>query len=92
MNKKTLILICNLNQLYDSIWNIWRNTKKDSFEFNELNSKMKLIWVITKNIEEQQRWFLKSKVDYISGWEYILKNFWKKFEDLHKEVSEILLW
>jgi hypothetical protein len=51
--------------LYESIWNDWVKTKKDSFEFDEFVKKMKLINKIKKNIEEQERGFLKSKIKYI---------------------------
>lgn len=91
MNKRTLKLIWDLNCLYDCLWNSWVKTESNSIEFDDYSKKMKLILKITKNLEEQSRWFLKSKVNYIGWWEYILNNSETEYETLHGKVSKILL-
>lgn len=92
MNKKTIKLIGDLNELYDMLFNYWITTKKWTLDFEEVSKKLKLLNVLTKNIQEQSRWFLKSKNDYISGWEYFLKNSSQKYEILHNNITKILLW
>lgn len=92
MNKKTIKLIWDLNELYDILFNYWVTTKKWTLDFEEVSRKLKLLNVLTKNIQEQSRWFLKSKNDYISGWEYFLKNSSQKYEILHNNITKILLW
>lgn len=92
MNKKTIKLIWDLNELYDILFNYWVTTKKWTLDFEEVSKKLKLLNVLTKNIQEQSRWFLKSKNDYISGWEYFLKNSSQKYEILHNNITKILLW
>lgn len=89
MNKKTLILISNLNNLYSELFKKWSFQKWD--DIIDTQNKLKLIKTITKNIEEQKRWFLKSKLDYSKSWEYILNNISLKYENLHKWVTDILL-
>lgn len=91
MNKKTLKLIWDLNNLYDTIWSLWTKTQPDSLEFDDYSKKMKLIRKISKNIEEQSRGFLKSDVNYIEWGEYLLQRTGLPYESLHKEVSKILL-
>lgn len=91
MTKNTLRLIWDLNSLYDKLWNSWTKTEKDSLEFDDFSKKMKLILKIVKNIEEQDRWFLKSKVNYKKWWEHILGNVGSEYDILHKEISNILL-
>lgn len=92
MNKKTIKLIWDLNELYNTLFNYWITTKKWTLDFEEVSKKIKLLNVLTKNIQEQSRWFLKSKNDYISGWEYFLKNNSQKYELLHNNITKILLW
>lgn len=92
MNKKTIKLIWDLNELYDTLFNYWITTKKWSLDFIEISNKITLLNVLTKNIQEQSRWFLKSKVNYISWWEYFLKNVSLKYEILHNDITKILLW
>lgn len=92
MNKKTIKLIWDLNEIYDILFNYWVTTKKWTLDFEEVSKKLKLLNVLTKNIQEQSRWFLKSKNDYISGWEYFLKNSSQKYEILHNNITKILLW
>lgn len=92
MNKKIMKLIWDLNELYNTLFSYWITTKKWSSEFHETAKKIKLLNVLTRNIWEQQRWFLKSKVNYISGWEYFLKNCSENYEILHKKISDIILW
>jgi len=89
MNKKTIQLIWDLNSLYDTLFNSWSNHKWD--EIIEIQNKLKLIKNISKNLEEQKRWFLKSKLDYSKSWFYILDNISKNYVDLHKWVTSILL-
>lgn len=91
MNKKTLILLWKLNSLYESIWNEWVLTKKDSFEFGECVNKMKLVNKIKKNIEEQERGFLKSKIKYSKWWEYLLENIQNEYSKVHNGISSVLL-
>ena len=91
MNKKTLILLWKLNSLYESIWNEWVLTKKDSFEFDECVNKMKLVNKIKKNIEEQERGFLKSKIKYSKWWEYLLENIQNEYSKVHNGISGVLL-
>ncbi len=92
MNKKTTKLIWDLNELYNTLFNYWITTKKWTLDFEEVSKKLKLLNVLTKDIQEQSRWFLKSKNDYISGWEYFLKNSSQKYEILHNNITKILLW
>lgn len=91
MNKKTLILIWKLNNLYDTVWKMWVSTEVDSFEYNECVSKMKLIRTVSKNIEEQSRGFLKSKIDYPKWWDFIIQNIQKDYSEVHSGVTNILL-
>ena len=91
MNKKTIKLIWDLNSLYDSLWNIWTLQWSDKCKYDDYSKKLKLIKVITKNIVEQKRWFLKSQLDYSKSWYYILNNISIDYKLLHKEVSNLLL-
>jgi len=91
MTKKTLKLIWDLNNLYDTLFKYWITTTSWTSEFEEVSKKMKLLKVITKNIEEKSRWFLKSSVDYIAWWEYFLKNSSSSYSLLHNEITKIML-
>ncbi|MDD3793284.1 MAG: hypothetical protein PHI37_00530 [Candidatus Gracilibacteria bacterium] len=91
MTKKTLKLIGDLNNLYDTLFNYWITTTSGTSEFEEVSKKMKLLKVITKNIEEKSRGFLKSSVDYIAGGEYFLKNSSSSYSLLHNEITKIML-
>lgn len=91
MTKKTLKLIWDLNNLYDTLFKYWTTTISWTSEFDEVVSKMKLLRIITKNIEEKSRWFLKSDVDYIAWWEYFLKNVSSSYSLLHNNISKIML-
>lgn len=91
MTKKTLKLIWDLNNLYDTLFKYWTTTTSWTSEFEEVASKMKLLRIITKNIEEKSRWFLKSNVDYIAWWEYFLENVSSSYSLLHNNVSKIML-
>ena len=62
MNKKTVKLISDLNNLYDILFSSWSDKIWD--DILDIQNKLKLIKVITKNIVEQNRWFLRSKLDY----------------------------
>lgn len=92
MTKKTLKLIWDLNNLYSTFWSEWTKTKSCSYEFYNLSNKLKLIKKVTKNIEEKERWFLKSSVNYTAWWKFILSNSDLEFDDLSKKVSELMLW
>ena len=89
MNKKTLILISDLNNLYDSLFKVWSTKKWD--DILEIQNKLKLIKVITKNIVEQSRWFLKSKLDYSKAGYHILENISNDYNSIHKWINNILL-
>ena len=91
MNKQTLILIWELNHLYDSVWNKWVLTESDSLEYFECVNKMKLIKTVSKNIEEQSRGFMKSKIDYVKWGEFILENFEKEYLEVHSGLTKLLL-
>ena len=89
MNKKTLILIWNLNSLYNDLFKIWSTQKWDNII--DTQNKLKLINVITKSIEEKERWFLKSKLNYKEVWYYILENYKTSYNQLHSDINKILL-
>jgi hypothetical protein len=52
---------------------------------------MKLINKIKKNIEEQERGFLKSKIKYIKWWEFLLENIQNEYSKVHSELNWVLL-
>jgi len=89
MNKKTLKLIWNLNDLYDLLFTQWPSKKND--DILDYQSKLKLIKVITKNIIEKDRWFLKSNLNYKKVWHYILENYETSYTKLHSDINNILL-
>ena len=89
MTKKTLKLIWNLNHLYDLLFNEWP-TKKDD-DILDCQNKLKLIKVITKNIIEKDRWFLKSNLDYKKVWYYLLENYKISYIKLQININKILL-
>ena len=91
MNKKTLKLMGDLNNVYDEIWNFWIHTKKWSVEFHDYAKKLKLVNVVTRNIKETAMWFLKTTVKYSDGWRYILEHSQDDYESLYNEVSKIML-
>ena len=89
MNKKTIKLIWDLNSLYDNLFTSWSDKVWD--DIIDIQNKLKLIKVITKNITEQSRWFLRSKLDYSASWYYILDNISLDYNSIHKWVNNILL-
>ncbi len=91
MTKKTMKLIWDLKESYITLFNYWITTKSWTSEFDETAKKIKLVNVLTKKIEEQARWFLKSKVNYIAWWEYFLENVSSSYSLLHNEISKIML-
>ena len=91
MNKKTLILISDLNNLYDLLWKSRSLQRNYDISIDEYSNKLKLIKVITKNIVVQSRWFLRSKLDYNKAWSHILENISNDYNSIHKWVNSILL-
>ncbi len=87
LNKQKCKLIWDLNDCYDKLFTQWtKSWDKD------LLQKMKLLRVITKNFEEQARWFLKSNLDYKKSGCFFLSEYEKlKYEELHSEITKILL-
>lgn len=88
LTKAECKLIWELNSTYDKLFNKYiKSWNTDYFQ------KMKLLRVLTKNIEEQARWFLKkNKVHYKKWALFFLSEFENlKYKDLHKEVTNILL-
>lgn len=91
MNKTNLILIWNINELYNSIWKMLIWTKRDSFEFNECIKKMELIEQMRWLIEEKTRGFLKTKLNYEKGWEYLIENIESDYNYLISWISKVIL-
>lgn len=92
MTKRTLKLIWDLNELYNELWNNWTKTKSWTKEFEDLSQKLKLIRVIIDHIEEKSRWFLKTKVDYVAWWKYILENQNLEFDIISKNIFNLMMW
>ena len=89
MNTQSLKLISDLKELYHTLFNNWIETKEWSVEFDELWKKIKLLNVISKKIEEQEKWLITSKVDYSSWWEFFLQNYNESYETLFDEINKL---
>jgi hypothetical protein len=91
MKKSTLRLIAELNELYDRTWKEWTKTVPDTGEFEDCQKKLKLIRTVSKNIEEQARGFLKSRIDYETGGKFILSHSTRPYVALHADLTKVLI-
>ncbi|HRI36678.1 MAG TPA: hypothetical protein PK765_06565 [bacterium] len=91
MKKSTLRLIAELNELYDKTWKEWTKTVPDTDEFEDRQKKLKLIRTVSKNIEEQARGFLKSRIDYEAGGRFILSHSARPYLILHAGLTTVLI-
>lgn len=90
LSKKDCLLISEMNEAYASIYK--RLVMSPSPETGDFLKKLKLNKVLAKNFEEQKRWFSKSELDYKKSARFFISEFENlSYEDLHKEISKILL-
>jgi hypothetical protein len=88
MNKQTLTRLGKLWQLESKLYN---DSLKDPLN-DDLKKKHTLVKKVKKNLEEQKRGFLKSKIPYSEMADYIVTNIHNmSFSNLHKNVCTIAL-
>lgn len=87
MQKKTLCLLGRLLAMEEALWNQLAENPRS----NELQNKYRLVRKIKRNLEEQGRGFLKSKVHYDKMAEAVLKSVKQEsYVNLHKKVMEVV--
>ena len=87
MRKTTLVQLGKLCQEIDKTYNAFA---KSHFEDEELKSKLSLLEKVKRNLEEQSRGFLKSKISYTKWSDYLLENYTKyPFKELVNNLLTI---
>ena len=88
MKKEVLIQLGKLTNICELTHNEW----VDSGHTNEEHLlKIQLFKKVQKQLEEQNRGFLKSKVTYFTISEYLIENYKLSYSELHKKVIELVL-
>lgn len=89
MRKEVVEIIANLNSLYDELYKEWPllNIREKNFKL-----KLDLIKKVAKQLEEKERWFLKTTADYKTMAEIIIKlGKEKDFDSIMLEIKDLFL-
>lgn len=87
MSKLVLKRIGKLCKAIDIVFDEW---VKSHYTSQEAQMKLVLLKKVKKQLEEQKRGFLKSKVNYSAMAEYLGENYQKSYSELQKKITKLI--
>ena len=88
MNKKTLVQLGSLCQAIDEVFNEWI---KSGYSDDAIQQKLKLLKKVKKQLEEQKRGKLKSRIDYSDMADYVLERYRASYTEIYAGLAKYII-